>query len=83
MSMLCRLLSRPENHIKVPSGQYIAKQVHVRQVHDMTDEMAQELANLSRFTAYAKIIQENEGDTVCMEWLDMHKKPATTGDDCR
>jgi hypothetical protein len=40
----------------------IEKQVHVRPVHDMTDEMAQELINLPRFTAYAKIIEEKGGE---------------------
>jgi hypothetical protein len=58
---LCYLLRRPENHIKIPSGQYVEKQVHVRQVHDMSDEMAQELSNLPRFNAYAKIIKEEGG----------------------
>jgi hypothetical protein len=57
----CQLLSRPENHIKVASGQYVEKQVHVRPVHDMTDEMAQELINLPRYTAYAKVIEEKDG----------------------
>ena len=58
---LCHLLQNPENHIKVPSGQYITKQVHVRPVHDMTDEMAQELAKLPRFTAWTTLVDENEG----------------------
>jgi hypothetical protein len=57
----CSLVQKQENHIKVPSGQYVEKHVHVRQVHDMTDEMAQELSNLPRFIAYAKIIDESEG----------------------
>jgi hypothetical protein len=57
----CNLLTKPENHVKVRSGQYVEKLVHVRPVHDMTDEMAQELANLPRFTAYAKVIQEQGG----------------------
>src|SRR4051812_5398313 len=39
----------------------IEKQVHVRQVHDMSDEMAQELSNLPRFNSYAKIIKEEDG----------------------
>jgi hypothetical protein len=56
----CLLLGRPENHIKVPSGQYVEKPVHVRPVHDMTNEMAQELTNLPRYTAYAKVIQEKK-----------------------
>ena len=50
----CQLFSKPENHIKVPSGQYIEKQVHVRPVHDMTDEMVQELIDLRPHTAYVK-----------------------------
>jgi hypothetical protein len=58
----CYLLRRPENHIKIASGQYVEKPVHVRQVHDMTDEMAQELSNLPRFNAYAKIIEEKNGE---------------------
>ena len=62
ISEVCILLSQPENHIKVASGQYVEKQVHVRPVHDMTDEMAQELTNLPRFTAYAKIIEEKDGE---------------------
>jgi len=57
---LCSLLQQPENHIKIASGQYVEKQIHVRPVHDMTDEMAQELSNLPRFTAYAKLLQVTE-----------------------
>ena len=57
----CNLLSKPENHVKVQSGQYVEKPVHVRPVHDLTDEMAQEFSNLPRFTAYAKIIQDQGG----------------------
>jgi hypothetical protein len=34
----------------------------MRPVHDMTDEMAQELASLPRYTAYAKVITEKEGE---------------------
>jgi hypothetical protein len=57
----CYLIQEPENHIKIASGQYVEKQVYVRQVHDMSDEMAQELINLPRFTAYAKVIEEKDG----------------------
>ena len=57
----CYLIQEPENHIKIASGQYVEKQVHVRQVHDMSDEMAQELVNVPRFTAYAKVIEEKDG----------------------
>ena len=58
---LFKLLQKPENHIKVQSGQYVEKPVHIRPVHDMTDEMAQELANLPKFIAYAKVTQEDKG----------------------
>jgi hypothetical protein len=58
----CVLLRKPENHIKVASGQYREKPIHTRPVHDMTDEMAQELASLPRFTAYAKVITEKRGE---------------------
>jgi hypothetical protein len=58
----CVLLRQPENHIKVASGQYREKPLHMRPVHDMTDEMAQELASLPRSIAYAKVITENEGE---------------------
>jgi hypothetical protein len=58
----CVLLSKPENHIKVVSGQYREKPIHTRPVHDMTDEMAQELASLPRSIAYAKVITEKRGE---------------------
>jgi hypothetical protein len=58
------LLSKPENHIKVPSGQYVEKHVNVRPVHDMTNEMAKEIGKLPRFQAYTKIISENENEQV-------------------
>lgn len=57
----CRDLKRPENHILVPSGQYVEKRVQTRTVADMNSEMAQELASLPRFSAYAKIHRERGG----------------------
>jgi hypothetical protein len=50
----CYHLQKPENHIKVASGQYVEKQVHVRAVHDMTDETAQALLDLQPHTAYVR-----------------------------
>src|SRR5512139_1458907 len=52
----CTLLSKPENQIKVPSGQYIEREVTTRSSVDMKAEMAQELADLPRYTAWAKIL---------------------------
>jgi hypothetical protein len=58
------LLRLPENHIKVASGRYVEKTVYVRPVHDITDEMAQELMKLPRFTAYVKISEEADGEQI-------------------
>lgn len=60
-AQFCALLSRPENHILVPSGQYIEKKVQTRTASDMNADMAQELTNLPKYTAYAKIHQERGG----------------------
>jgi hypothetical protein len=67
LAAFCELLRKPENHIKVPSGQYVEKLVSVRLVSDMTNEMAQELANLPQFTAYAKVIDETEGKQIVLK----------------
>jgi hypothetical protein len=58
LKALCELLAKPANHISMPSGHYVEKQVHVRPGHDMTDEMAQERIHLPRCTAYATILAE-------------------------
>src|SRR5215213_8499090 len=58
----CQLLQDPENHIKVPSGQYVEKPVSIRTVADMTNAMVQDLCELPRYTAYAKVLQETEGE---------------------
>jgi hypothetical protein len=58
------LLSKPENHIRVPSGQYVKKHVNVRPVHDMTNEMAQEIGKLPPYHAYVKLIDNNQNEQV-------------------
>ncbi len=58
----CALLSKPENHIKKPSGQYVEKEVPLRTVADMVNEMRGELTSLPNFTAYAKIMQAENGN---------------------
>jgi hypothetical protein len=78
-SEVCLLLAKPENHVKVASGQYVEKQVHVRQVHDMTDEAAQDLINLPRYMAYAKIIEEKDGkQTVWSGKIETYGLPKET-----
>ena len=64
---ICNLLAKPENHIKVASGQYVEKPVGVRLVSDMTNEMALELANLPRYTAWVKLIQEENGKQIVLK----------------
>ncbi len=58
----CMLLSKPENHIKKPSGQYVEKEVPLRTVADMVNETRGELTNLPLYTAYAKITQAEKGN---------------------
>jgi hypothetical protein len=61
LAEVCYLLTKPENYIKVSSSQQRAKQKQKRTIADMINEMAQELSNLPRFTAYAKSLQEKDG----------------------
>ena len=63
----CHLMQKPENHIKIASGQYVEKHVHVRTVHDMSDEMAQELSRLPRFTAWVNLIEESDGEQLAVQ----------------
>lgn len=60
----CALLSRPENHIQVPCGQYIEREVRARQEADMSNEVARKLTELPKYTAYAKIMKEIEGEHI-------------------
>src|SRR4051812_5077820 len=73
----CRLLSKPENHVKTRSSQYIEKLVNSRTFIDMNHEMAHELIKLPRYTAYAKIIEERGGDqTVIAPKFRAQKPPS-------
>jgi formylglycine-generating enzyme required for sulfatase activity len=63
----CALLNKPENHIKVPSRQYVEKQVNTRAFADMTHEMSQKLAGLPRFSAWAKVLQEQKGEQTVLK----------------
>jgi hypothetical protein len=54
---LSELLMKPENYIKVKSGQYIEKAINTRTIADKTNEAEQELTELSKYTAYARILQ--------------------------
>ncbi len=53
----CDLLSKPENHIKKLTGEYVVKEAPLRTEADMVGEMRRELVGLPNFTAYAKIMQ--------------------------
>lgn len=56
----CELLSEPENHVLISTGRFIEKPVNMGAVHDMRNEMAQELISLAPFTAYISVVQINE-----------------------
>lgn len=58
----CTLLQNPDNWVRVASGQYVQKERPLRTIADMTNEMEQELVSLPRFTAYAKLIEEQGGE---------------------
>src|SRR5262249_55874095 len=47
----CDLLARPENHIRIPSTQYIETQVNTYTTQEMTNQMAKELMELPPRTA--------------------------------
>ena len=57
----CGLLSRPDNHIWVRTGQYKETVVNTRTEHDMAGEMARKLGDLTPHIAYARVIEEREG----------------------
>jgi hypothetical protein len=58
----CTLLSKPENHIQVPSMQYVEKQINARQYVDMEKEMSHELSRLPERTAYIRVNREKNGE---------------------
>lgn len=43
------------------AGQYSGRQVNTRLKQDMVNEIARELIELPRFSAYAKVYQERDG----------------------
>ena len=63
------LLRDPANHVRTPSAVYVEKPVNPRQVADMTNEMAQEIGRLPRYTAYVKVIAERGGQQL----VESHK----------
>jgi hypothetical protein len=64
----CDLISMPENHILVSSGQYVFTPVNTRQYTDMEKEMAYELTKLDPRIAYANVLQEVEGVLVVQNY---------------
>lgn len=60
LKAVCILLERPENHIMVRSNQKIERHVPARTVADMVNEMTQELTELPKYSAYAKVLQGKE-----------------------
>jgi hypothetical protein len=61
LKQVCLVLEKPENHVRVRSNQQVLRSVPSRTVADMVNEMAGELTNLPRYTAYAKRIGEADG----------------------
>ena len=74
----CLMLSKPENHVLIPSGQYVEKQVNTRTERDMADEMARNLRDLKPHTAYARVLVESDGRTQVMKRLIKPPAPLPT-----
>jgi hypothetical protein len=64
----CQLLREPENHVKGQTAQYGEREVNTYPTQEMINQMAQELVDLPRYTAYAKVIQEQGGVQVVRKW---------------
>jgi hypothetical protein len=63
--------------IKIPSGKYDESLRVERPQHDLVTDMVVELTRLPRFTAYAKIMQEeNDEQTVKTQKIQTHPLPA-------
>jgi hypothetical protein len=72
----CSLLSKPENHILVSTGQYVDKQVNVMSSLEMRNTMVRELTGLESFTAYIKVSESKEtGQRVIKEKIRTLKLP--------
>lgn len=54
----CEILGKPENHIKVRSWQFVTKQINIRTEQDMVNETARELSGLPKYTAHAKVLED-------------------------
>lgn len=72
LKAVCLLLQRPENHLRVRSNQQIERQVPIRTVADMVNEMEGELTELPKYTAMAKILQ---GKQMCKGQIKTLKLP--------
>jgi hypothetical protein len=63
----CDLIVRPENHVKVPSTQYIERQVNTYTTAEMRNQMAQELINLDPHSAYMNSTWKGKIQTLDVE----------------
>jgi hypothetical protein len=76
----CYLLTKPENYIRVPTGQPGEKR-GADTVRKKIDVMSQELSNLPRFSAYAKVLQEKDGQqSVIKEKIETSGLPKISED---
>jgi len=73
----CQLLARPENHILLPSGQYVEKPVQIASTQEMINQATQTLSGLPQYTAYAKIL---DGDEVWKGQIKTKPVPKKTAD---
>ena len=74
---LCGRLATEENHILVPSGQYVEKPMQIASTQEMINQATQTLAGLPQYTAYAKILTP---DDVWQGQIKTYPLPEKTGD---
>ena len=58
LAKVCVLIGKPEGIIQTTSPLYTERETNERTFRDMTDETVQELTQLPRYQAYAKIIDD-------------------------
>lgn len=77
----CELLSRPENVYMVKSGQFVSKLVNTRTEQDMVNEAAREATGLPKYTAYAKVLQDEGAKIWTGKIRTLELGPTTSGAD--
>ena len=58
----CELLTRPENHVRTRSSQFVETEVNVYPTQEMINQMSKEITRLPPFQAYTKFIDISQNE---------------------